>query len=159
MNMLTVKGYNGRSEGAKFVHKAILLVSDPITHVELYDESSGLSFSSEFGIGPRWKKIGYSHPDRWPEEYTFSLRDLTDEQEDRIRRKCDAWAALRQAGLVGYDTRGAIGCTLTGSENPADVFCSEVVFDVIAGGLDLSKVLNHKLHPMKLVKILKSVLK
>ena len=155
--MLIVRGYNGRAKGAKFVHKGILLVSDPITHVELEDTETGLSYSSEYGIGPRRVHIGYSHPERWPEEYAIHL-PLSPLSILNVLRNEDRWIALQKAGLVGYDTRGAIGCTVTGKNHPWDQFCSETVFDVIHAELGLSPALNYKMTPMKIIKTLKAIL-
>ena len=154
--MLIAKGYNGRSKGAKFVHKGILVVSDPITHVELYDTETDISYSSEYGIGPRRKHIGYSHPDRWPKEYQVKI-PTTPEEYAHVLSRQDIWIDMRQAGLVGYDTKGAIGCGFFGNENPWNQFCSETIFDVLYEILDISHVLNHKMHPMKLIEVLKAV--
>ena len=144
--------YNGRSKGAKFVHKAILLISDPYSHIELVFDD-GLSFSSEFGIGPRIKQIDYSHPERW---MFVELPWITAEVQRRIRYRAELHNALRIAGLEKYDTGGAIGCAMTGQDNRWDWFCSEVVYDVLAPEIAIP-ALNHKMHPQKLFQIIQVI--
>ena len=144
--------YNGRSEGAKFAHKAILLLSDPYTHVELvFDDEE--SFSSEFGVGPRMKKITYSHPERWK---FVELPWLLPAQKRRIRYRAELHNALRIAGLENYDLHGAISCVATGHNNPWNWFCSEVVYDVLAPEIAIPD-LNCKMHPQKLLQVIEIV--
>ena len=145
--------YNGRSKGAKFVHKAILMVSDPYTHVELVFDDD-LSFSSEFGIGPRITNIGYSHPERWA---FVDLPWITAEAQRRVRYRAELHNALRLAGYEKYDTRGAIGCAVTGQDDRWDWFCSEVVYDVLAPEIAIP-TLNHKLHPQKLYEVIQVII-
>ena len=144
--------YIGRSVGAKFVHQGILLVSDPHTHVELiFDDDK--SFSSEFGIGPRIADIGYSHPERW----TFvDLPWITAEAQRRIRYRAELHNALRIAGYEKYDTRGAIGCAVTGQDDRWNWFCSEVVYDVLAPEIAIP-TLNFKLHPQRLFELIQVI--
>ena len=141
--------YNGRSKGAKFVHKAILLLSDPYTHVELIF-SDHLSYSSEMKIGPRYKKISYAHPERW---HIIDLWWITPEQEARIRKRAELKVALQQAGMIKYDMSGAINCVMTGDHSPWDFFCSETVYDIIAPEIAIP-VLNFKMHPQKLMEVI-----
>ncbi len=66
------------------VQRAIMVVSDPLTHTELQfsERFSGLSFSSTIqggDKGVRFKHIEYSHPERWVK----MLLPMTNEQEDR----------------------------------------------------------------------------
>ena len=144
--------YNGRSEGAKFVHKGILAISDPFTHVELIF-TAGISCSSEFGIGPRFKKITYTHPERWQ---FVDLSFITPEQEARVRYRAEVASALRKAGFIRYDTTGAIRCATTGGHNPWNFFCSEIVYEVLAPEIALP-VLNHKMHPQRLLEVIEII--
>jgi len=140
--------YNGRSKGAKFIHKGILLVSSPHIHVETVF-SDGMSWSSEFGLGPRFKKITYSHPERWKfVDFPF----ITPEQERVARYKAELWVALREAGLSEYDGWGAIGSGFSGRENPWDLYCSEGCYDIFPDGLKIP-VINHKMHPQRLLQV------
>jgi len=140
--------YNGRSKGAKFIHKGILRVSDPHTHVETVF-SDGMSWSSEFGIGPRFKKITYAHPERWKfVEFPF----ITPEQERIARYRAELWVAMREAGLSNYDTLGAIGCGFSGRENPWNLFCSEGCYDIFPDEHKLL-ALNVKMHPQRLLQV------
>ncbi len=66
------------------VQRAILIVSDPLTHMEYqFSERYGkVSFSSTIQDGDkgvRFKDIRYSHPERW----VPILLPMTNEQEDR----------------------------------------------------------------------------
>jgi len=150
--MMSLQFYNGRAKGAKFVHKAILTVSDPYTHVELVF-SDGVSFSSELRIGPRFKQIGYSHPDRWRR---VDLPFCGAADEARVRYRADLLATLCQRGLVKYDTAGAILCAATGHDNPWNFFCSEVVYEVLAPEIAVP-VLNHKMHPQRLLTVVEII--
>jgi hypothetical protein len=145
--------YNGRSKGAKFIHKGILLVSDPHTHVETIF-SDGLSFSSQLNIGPRFSKITYSHPERW---LFVDFPMIEPAQERRMRYKAEMWAALQRAGLSSYDTLGAIGCAVTGKERPWDAFCSEVTYDIFPDDLKIP-IINYRMHPQKLLEVDKIIL-
>lgn len=151
--MMKMAFYRGMGEGGtwknKAAHRAIAIVSSPHTHVELVF-SDGLSFSSEFGIGPRIKNIFYSHRDRWT---IIDLPFITAEMEARIRRRAELLAALCRAGLIKYDTRGGIGCLWTGIDRAWKYFCSEVVYDVIAPEIAIPR-LNFKMHPQKLLQIM-----
>lgn len=140
--------YNGRSENAKLVHKGILLVSDPHTHVET-KFSDGMSWSSEFGVGPRFKDITYSHPERWTE---VKLPFITPEMEREMRYKAELWVKLREAGFTSYDSRGAVGCLHSGKEDPWDLFCSEGCYDIMPHGLILPKI-NHRMYPQRLLEV------
>ena len=144
--------YNGRAEGAKLVHKAILTVSDPWVHVESIF-SDGLSWSSEFGIGPRFKDILYSHPERW---LFVEMPCFTPEIERVMRYKAEMWVKLREAGFSDYDSRGAIGCTLTGQQNPWNPFCSEGCYEIIPSNMKLDCI-NHRMHPSRLLEVVKII--
>ena len=140
--------YNGRSPGAKFIHKGILHVSDPYTHVETIF-SDGVSWSSEFGIGPRFKKITYKHPERWKfVEFPF----ITPEQERIARYRAELWVAMREAGISNYDTLGAIGCGFSGRENPWNLFCSEGCYNIFPDDFKIL-ALNVKMHPQRLLEV------
>ena len=148
--MIKFAFYNGRSQGAKFVHKVILAVSDPYTHCELVF-SDHLSYSSQLMIGPRFKKITYGHPDRW---HIVHAGYITPEQEARIRYRAELKVALQKAGLIGYDSKGAIGCSiipLTGSA--WNDFCSETIYDIVAPEIALPS-LNTGMHPQRLLEII-----
>lgn len=144
--------YNGRSKGAKFVHKGILIISDPYTHVELVF-SDGISFSSEFGCGPRFKKITYSHPERWR---IIDLPFITPGQEQRIRYRAEFAEAMRKAGFSKYDAAGAIACAASGNHNPWNFFCSELVYEVLSPDIALP-VLNHRMHPQRLMEVIEII--
>ena len=134
----------------------IRVVSKPLIHVETEFVEREESFSSQFKIGPRFAKIKYSHPERWKE---LIMDHLTPQQEDRMYRKAMIWVELRLAGLSKYDTKGAIGCGITGAENPWDPFCSEVTYDIYPDELKLSCI-NYKMFPQRLYtvgKILKHI--
>ena len=148
--MMKIAFYNGRSKGAKLAHKAILLVSDPYTQAELIF-SEGISYSSEYGIGPRFKKITYGHPERW---HFVDLDFITPEQEARIRYRAELKDALRKAGLIGYDTKGAIGCGVPGDHNSIwDDFCSETIYDVAAPEIAIPS-LTTDMFPQRLFEII-----
>ena len=140
MNYIEIKSYLGRSEGARPVHKIILIGSDPYTHSELLFPD-GMSFSSEMGLGARIKRITYSHPDRWHTDRIY----LTDEVIDRIRVRAELMVAM---GLE-YDLGGAMCSPYTGYQTKGKVFCSEAVGFAIAPDLiKVSDVVNF--HPCKL---------
>ncbi len=66
------------------VQQAILLVSDPLTHMEYqfserYDRRSFSATIQDGDNGVRFKDIKYSHPERW----VPLLLPMTNEQEDR----------------------------------------------------------------------------
>ena len=144
--------YNGTVKGAKFVHKAILLASSPYTHVELeFDDDK--SFSSEFGIGPRIKQIDYSHPERW---MFVDLPWITAEAQRRVRYRAELHAALCNAGYEKYDTRGALGCAVTGHDDRWNWYCSEVVYDVLAPEIAIP-ALNFKMHPQRLYELVQVI--
>lgn len=136
----------------KAVHLGISILSKPYTHVELVF-SDGLSFSSEFGIGPRFKNISYSHPERWAE---ISLLNMELPNEIHTRHRAKVLNRLREDGFIGYDTRGAFGCSITGRQNPWDFFCSEVVYEVIAPELAIPS-LNVRMHPQKLFEVIETI--
>ena len=148
--MLSWRFYDARADGAKIslAGRGILIVSDPLIHQET-KFSDGMSFSAEFGIGPRIKSILYSHPERWK---TINLSWITQEDEEIMRRRAEFWCKLREYGHSKYDTQGAIGCAITGAENPWDPFCSESGYEILVERWKLV-CLNHKLHPQKLYEI------
>jgi hypothetical protein len=142
--------YNAKAEGAKLnlAHSGIMLISKPYIHVETRF-SDGVSWSSEYGIGPRFKQIEYSNPDRWtscPHPW------LTKDDEVLMRRRAAIWCELRKANMSKYDIHGALGCAITGNENPFDPFCSEGEYEIYP---DVWKILclNHKLHPQRLFEL------
>ena len=141
--------YKGMGEGGtwkkKLIHKGIARVSKPHTHVELVF-TDGMSFSSEFGVGPRLKEIGYSHPERW----TFVDIKASVKQESVIRYQAELLNNLREAGKLAYDTRGAVGCAVTGVDRPWKYFCSEAVYEVLCSGLHFPAKLNYKMYPQRL---------
>ena len=151
--MMRIAFYNGRATGAKMVHKVILAVSDPFTHAELIF-SDHLSYSSEYGIGPRFKKITYSHPDRW---FIVDLPYITQEMERRIRYRAELRAALQRAGLMGYDTKAAIGCGIPGDHNTiwAD-FCSETIYLVVAPEVALPDLVTD-MFPVRLLQMIEII--
>lgn len=150
MKTIVLKFHDGTGPWASATDKAIRIVSD-LTHVEALFED-GLSFSStsredlgsDAGGGVRFKAIGYSHPERWKD----IVLPVTRDEYTRIRFRCDCMAALK----IPYDMRGAIGCTITGRQDPDKYFCSEVLFDAILIEW-LPAALNHKMHPRKLYQI------
>ena len=148
--MIKWKFYDARADGAKptLAHRGIMIVSDPLIHVET-QFSDGISWSSELGIGPRFKDIGYTHPLRWGDiEHPW----ITPEQEATMRYKAELWCELRESGFSKYDLQGAGGCLVTGNENPWDPFCSEGCYEIYP---DEHKIacLNSKLHPQKLYEV------
>lgn len=148
--MLSWEFYDARANGAKktLVQRGILLISDPLVHGET-KFSDGMSFSSQFGEGPRFKKINYSHPDRWK---TIELSWLTMDDELIMKRRARLWCALRIAGLSKYDTQGALGCAITGRQDPWDPFCSESMYEILPEAWKLP-CLNYKLHPQRLYEL------
>jgi len=101
----------------------------PFSHVELvfphYYLTEGNSFSSS-GVdgGVRYKKINYSHPERWQ----FIDFEVTSDEMQDIRQKCDK--------LVGklYDFRGIFGFLLLHPDKIQSDnrwWCSEVVCYVL----------------------------
>lgn len=145
MKQVMLKFHDGTGPWAGRVDRAIRKVSD-LTHVEAL-HPDGMSISSTLqdgGGGVRWKKINYSHPERWRELVLW----LTDDEYGRYRMICDCCAAVG----IKYDIRGAIGCALTGREDPTRYFCSEFTFDALLT-LWLPARLNHKMHPRALYDI------
>ena len=110
MRKLTFNFYDGRNSDASKMHKVILTRSDPYTHVELVDVT-GLSFSSEFGIGPRFKNIKYTHPERWHKVILY----VSNAEYDRIWYRAEVLVALRKAGKLKYDDRGILGAIFSGT--------------------------------------------
>ena len=154
--MMRLQFYCGMGVGGtwkqKLVHRGISILSKPATHVELVF-SDGLSVSSEFGIGPRIKQIDYTHPERWK---VVSLPQIDLESEVRIRRKAEIFEWLRKEGFLGYDTRGALGCTLTGKQDIWKWFCSELVYELIAPHIAI-EALNYKMTPQRLFNLMQSL--
>lgn len=138
------------AEGAKIdlVIVAIRTISKPLYHGE-WVFSDGMSWSSEFGIGPRFKKIGYSHPERWIEQNHWWI---TPAQEAVMRYKAELWCKLREAGFSKYDITGAGGCLFTGNEHPWDPYCTEGMYEIYP---DEHKIacLNHKMFPQRLYEV------
>jgi len=156
--MMELAFYKGKGVGGslkvRVLHWGIARVSNPHTHAELVF-SDRRCWSSEYGVGPRYKTIAFSHPGRW----TFKpLTHITPAAEARILCRANVLNALRIASMVGYDTRGAVGCTITGRQNPWDYFCSEGILDVIGPELCIPLGLNHKVHPQKLLEIIDRIL-
>ena len=140
MNYIEIKSYLGRSEGARLVHKIILVGSDPYTHTEL-KFPDGMSFSSEMGIGARFKRIKYSHSERWKTDRIY----LPDEVIARIRLRAELMVAMK----LEYDLAGAMFSPYTGYQNHGKVFCSEAIGFAIAPDLiAVEEVVNF--HPVKL---------
>jgi len=148
--MIVWKFADSRAVGAKtgLVVPVILIVSKPLYHQETVF-SDGWSWSSEFGIGPRFKKISYSHPDRWK---TIEHPWITPEQEAVMRYKAELWCKLREAGFSDYDTKGAAGCFITGNENPWNPYCSEGGYEIYPDEYKIT-CLNHKMHPQRLYEV------
>jgi len=154
--MIKLQFYKGMGTGGgwkqKLVHQGIARISSPHTHVELVFSDS-ISFSSEFGTGPRFKDITYAHPDRWTE---VLLPQIELQAECRIRHRAKVLDRLREERFIKYDTRGCFGCTITGRQNPWEFFCSEVVYEVLAPEIAIPS-LNHKMHPEKLFEIIEVI--
>ena len=148
--------YRGQGVGGtwkeKLVHKGISILSRPYTHVELVFSDS-TSFSSEYGVGPRFKSIAYTHTDRWTE---IQLPHIELQAECRIRHRAKVLNRLREEGYIKYDTRGAFGCTITGRQNPWDYFCSECVYEVLAPEISIPS-LNVKMTPQKLFEVIEVI--
>jgi len=144
--MFTFEFYNGRTGKKQFLSAAtaILTISDPYIHVEGHF-SNGQSFSSEYGIGPRIKDIGYSHSERWK---GIPCPWITPEMEQRMWFKAVLHDQLRKRGRAKYDTGGAIGCAVTGKQSFWDWFCSEVCYDILPPEYKIER-LNYKMHPME----------
>ena len=144
--MFSYKFYDGTKGKQEFLSAAtaIMLVSKPYIHVEgLF--SNGISFSSEFGIGPRLKRITYSHPERWND---VACQWITPVQEKNMWLRACLHNQMRIRGRSKYDTRGAAGCLITGEQNPWDWFCSEVNFDILPEVIRIDRV-NYKMHPVE----------
>ena len=142
----------GGSWKQKAVHRGISILSSPYTHVELVF-SDGISFSSEWGIGPRFKQINSSHPKRWAK---ISLLNMELPNEVHSRHRAKVLDRLRAEGYINYDIRGALGCTITGRQNPWKYFCSEVVYEVIAPEIAIPS-LNVKMTPQKLFEVIEII--
>ena len=104
-------------------------VSSNNKHVEA-KFPDGMSFSSTIrkealngGNGPRFKHIGYSHPEWW----TTYILWVTSEELASIYFDCEVLVDQE----LGYDTIGAVGTAGTGSQAAWKWFCSEVVYDRI----------------------------
>ena len=148
MKKLSFHFYDGTNPEASKVHSLILMRSSPCTHVELENEE-GSSFSSELGIGPRFKNIAYSHPERW---HTIEVW-VTDAEYSRIWYRAEVLVALCKAGYLKYDNRGIMGALISGSHTIWAYFCSEAVYSVVAPEIALSE-LNFKLWPQKLLEVI-----
>ena len=160
MKQLIFKFYNP-PKGDKcvtLVGKAIRMRSERI-HVEgLFMD--GRSFSSTLRNditggngkkhkGVRFKVIDYSkHPDRWEQ----MILNLPDEIYDDILRRCELLALEK----IPYDTRGAMGCFITGAQISHMLFCSELWYALLAIYFSLSE-LNHKKHPDALVPFIRHI--
>lgn len=151
MKKLKFHFYNGRNPDAASVHKIILWRSDPHTHIELENED-GVSFSSELGVGPRFKNITYSHPDRW----TTVVLWVTDVEYVQIWYRATLLVEMRNKGLLKYDNRGIAGALFSGRHTIWAYFCSEAVYSVVAPEVALPE-LNYKLWPEKLLEVIKIV--
>ena len=145
--MMSWMFYLKDARGAKLnlVHEGIAVISRPCIHVET-KFSDGLSFSSELGVGPRMKKIGYSNPQRWDAR---DLWWLTPQDEEEARLKAEYWCECQRRGFSKYDLTGALGCAVTGRENPWDPFCSESAYEILPERVKIG-CLNYKLHPQRL---------
>jgi hypothetical protein len=151
LRKLTFNFYDGRNPDASKIHKIILARSDPYTHVELVDVT-GQSFSSELGIGPRFKNITYKHPERWHK----IVLHISNAEYDRIWYRADVLIALRKAGKLKYDNRGILGALCSGRHTIWAYFCSEAVYSVVSPEIALPE-LNYKLWPQKLYEVIEVI--
>jgi hypothetical protein len=138
--------HNGTGPWADRTDKVITIVSG-LTHVEAKFENGWSWSSTQKGKeenGVRWKKIGYSHPERWVKVTLL----VTDEEYDQIVMRCEMLAAMG----IKYDMRGAIGCAITGRNDITAFFCSEAVYYGVLGQW-LPEILNYKMHPDRLYEI------
>lgn len=135
MSNCYVMSYNGKQaeEHGKpltNIDRLVMIVSDPLLHSEFLFSvrRNAISYSvtlrddSGDQKGCRFKKIRYTHPERWNK----LLLPMTDVQEDRAYKK-----AVELEGLP-YDTIG-VASLKTGliKENPDKYWCSEVVAELI----------------------------
>jgi len=142
---VVLKFRDGKVPPNDLTDHAIKIVSG-LVHVEAF-HPDGRSISSTMAgddNGVRWKDIHYSHPERWKDVVFW----LTEEEYRRYLLTCNMCAALK----IPYDLRGAVGCTVTGRQDPEKYFCSEFTFDSLLA-IWLPAVLNHKMHPDKLYDI------
>ena len=141
----------GRNPDASKVHKIILARSDPYTHVELENEDS-VSFSSELGVGPRFKNIKYAHPERWHKVILY----ISNAEYNRIWYRAEVLVALRKAGKLKYDNRGILGAIFSGKHTIWAYFCSEAVYSVVAPEIALSE-LNYRMWPQTLFEVIEII--
>lgn len=85
------------------VQRAILIISDPLTHTEFqfsgrHDELSFSSTIQDGDNGVRFKDIEYSHPERW----VRLLLPMNNEREDR------GWAYAKSIEGKPYDLIGVV---------------------------------------------------
>jgi hypothetical protein len=99
--------------------------------------------------GVRFKDIDYSkHPERWEE----MILNLPDDIYDDIYRRCE----ILDLEKIKYDTRGAIGCFITGWQSMSKLFCSELWYALLAVHFSLPE-LNAKKHPDALVTFIRHI--
>lgn len=148
-----LRSYNARRAEASgknltLVDKIILMRSDPLVHAE-YEFSrrhEGISWSATMQDGAnccRFKKILYSHPERW----TNLVLAMTDEQEDRAYER-----AVELEGMP-YDLIG-LGSFATDhpiiKPHPDKYWCSEACAELIVAGYELDDLVPSAYHPVGL---------
>jgi hypothetical protein len=121
--------------------KGILVVSDPLVHVEFQFSArygSGISFSFTMRgelWGGRHMNIHYTHPERWVNQVV----PMTNEQEDR------AWRASKYLAGNPYNILGALNLAHKRQEHyepqnteETGMWCSQGCGELVRVGLDLS---------------------
>ena len=139
-----------------FIDRLIMLRSKPYIHDEFqfserYDDVSFSATMQDKARCCRFKKIRYSHPQRWKQQ----VIPMTDKQEDRAYKKACELEDKKYdlLGLLSFGTRWRIIVP-----HRDRYWCAEAVATLVVAGRHSFDLIPDTLHPLALVERLEKIL-